>query len=65
MFEPNRFDTDMTQDLLEELCEMEMEVTLPSSVIPDEVHAMMEHPLPFMVTEGPWPYSTRAENWAS
>lgn len=65
MFEPNMFDTDTCQDLLEELCSLEAKISDPSSVITEEVHHLMRQPFSWLITEGPWPFPTRPENWAS
>ncbi|MDO8473840.1 MAG: hypothetical protein Q7T05_08530 [Dehalococcoidia bacterium] len=65
MFEPYSFDTDTCQELLEELCQLDIKISVPSYVIPDEVHNLMGQPFPLDITEGPWPYSPRPENWAS
>ncbi len=65
MFEPNRFETHTGHDLLDELGLVEIEIEGPLSVIPEDVHHLMEQPCPWQITEGPWPYSNKPENWAS
>ncbi|GEM_PF-6587324 len=65
MFEPNQFETDTAHALLEELGLFELMVDRPSSVVPEEVRHLMTQPSPWLITEGPWPVSSRPENWAS
>lgn len=65
MFEPNRFDTDTCQELLEELCFLETKISDPLPAMPEEIRSLLLQPPSYLVSEGPWPFSSRSENWAS